>query len=284
MVDESEALERAALEDIHRAAPAGVAGQLGLLPFNSGGAFVSLAAGLPAGAIVINRAIGLGVSSPADEASVHEIVAAYAKAGIDRYFVHRHPRSAPEPLPDWLQAAGLERARGWQKFERALTPTAIPPSDLGVRQVGREHGLEFARIACSAFDLGDVAVPWLAEIPGRADWHVFMSFAGDTPAGTGALFVRDRLAWFDFGATAPGFRKRGSQAALLAHRIGYALELGCRKLLTCTGEAVPGDPQHSYRNILRAGFRASYVRENYAPPRPSRPAPGPETDSRSAGT
>ncbi|HUG99452.1 MAG TPA: hypothetical protein VMQ83_09790 [Gammaproteobacteria bacterium] len=102
MSDESEALERAAIEDIYRAAPAGVAVQLGLRPFNSGGAFVSLAGGLPPGPIVVNRVIGL--------------------------------------------------------------------------------------------------------------------------------------------------------------------ELGCRKLLTCTGEAVPGDPQHSYRNILKAGFRESYVRDNYALP------------------
>ena len=30
-----------------------------------------------------------------------------------------------------------------------------------------------------------------------------------------------------------------------------------------TGEAVPGDAQHSYSNILRAGFAESYLRENW---------------------
>ncbi len=28
-----------------------------------------------------------------------------------------------------------------------------------------------------------------------------------------------------------------------------------------TGEAVPEDPQHSYSNILRAGFSEAYLRE-----------------------
>lgn len=28
---------------------------------------------------------------------------------------------------------------------------------------------------------------------------------------------------------------------------------------------VPGDPQHAYRNIERAGFHTSYLRDNYAP-------------------
>jgi hypothetical protein len=34
-------------------------------------------------------------------------------------------------------------------------------------------------------------------------------------------------------------------------------------MFTETGEAVDGDPQHSYRNILRAGFEQLDVRENF---------------------
>jgi hypothetical protein len=57
------------------------------------------------------------------------------------------------------------------------------------------------------------------------------------------------------------------QRALLAHRCRQAEALGCRRVHTCTGEAVPGDPQHSYNNILRCGFRETYVRGNWAPPK-----------------
>jgi hypothetical protein len=32
-----------------------------------------------------------------------------------------------------------------------------------------------------------------------------------------------------------------------------------------TGEAVPGDPQHSYGNIVKAGFAEAYLRENWVP-------------------
>jgi hypothetical protein len=32
-----------------------------------------------------------------------------------------------------------------------------------------------------------------------------------------------------------------------------------------TGEAVPGDKQHSYRNIQKAGFKEAYLRENWIP-------------------
>jgi GNAT superfamily N-acetyltransferase len=267
MSDQAEFIERAVLEDIHRAAPPALVGELGIRSLACGGAFVSLAEALPESAILINRTIGLGLISPATEADVQDIVAAYKKARIRRYFVHRHPHSKPGALVEWLQSAGLERARSWQKFERASVPIPARPSSLEVRLVGREHGDDFARIVCDAFDLGVAAIPWFAEIPGRPDWHVFMSFADGVPAGTGAIFVKNGAAWFDFGATAPSFRQRGSQSALLTRRIAHACELGCRTLLTCTGEAVPGDPQHSYRNLLKAGFRETSLRENYAPPR-----------------
>ena len=53
---------------------------------------------------------------------------------------------------------------------------------------------------------------------------------------------------------------------MLRRRIGDAIQMGCKWMLTTTGEAVEGDPQHSYKNILRMGFRLLGVRENFIPP------------------
>ena len=60
-------------------------------------------------------------------------------------------------------------------------------------------------------------------------------------------------------------RGKGVQKALLAHRIRVARHLGCHTILTCTGEAVPGDAQISYGNILKSGFREAELLFNYAP-------------------
>jgi GNAT superfamily N-acetyltransferase len=92
-----------------------------------------------------------------------------------------------------------------------------------------------------------------------------MAFDGARPAGTGALFVADGIGWTDWGATDPDFRRRGCQTALLVARLEKAIALGCRMILTETGEEVPGDPQHSYRNILKVGFSETQVRENWVP-------------------
>ena len=263
----AERIERAALEDVHEAASPELRASLGIESRNMGSAFVSIASALPASAIVVNRAIGLGVLASETEETIREIVEAYQSAGVTRYFVQVHPDARPQQIGDWLRDRGLERARGWQKFSRGREPVPEIRTDLTIREIGTSRGADSAAILSDAFDLGDDARPWLARLPARDRWHVFMTFDGDLPAGTGARFIDGEVAWIDFAATAPRFRRRGSQSVLLRHRVQFALDRGCRRVFTCTGEAVPGDPQHSYSNILKAGFKEEYVRLNYAPPK-----------------
>ena len=100
------------------------------------------------------------------------------------------------------------------------------------------------------------------ELPG---WRIYLSFDGDRPVGAGAMRVVNGIAWFDWGATLPEARGKGSQGAILARRVRDALGLGCTLMATATGEAADGDPQHSFRNILRVGFRRSHARANWVP-------------------
>ena len=251
--------------DIHEAAPVSLASTLGLQAMIIGSAFVSIAGNLPPSAIVINRALGLGRGQPALRSTVDSILEAYREAGVEQYFVQVAPDSNPPEIANWITDLGLVENRAWQKFSRGREPVTERSTDLEIREIGPRYGDDFGRIASQAFDLGEQAAPWLARLPGRPGWHVFMSFDKEEPAGVGAMFVHDGMAWMDFGATSPEFRKRGSQGAILARRMQLALELGCGEMFTCTGVDVPGDPQHSYKNILKAGFREHYVRKNFSP-------------------
>jgi len=264
-MDESEHIEIAALMDLHDAAPPDLKHLLALESITKASAQISIAGTLPESAIVINRTLGIGPAVTPQ--MIQDVVGAYRDRGVRRYFVQVDRRRTPNQIARWLLSTGLEKARGWQKFRRGRDAIELAETELKVQEIGAEYGLEFAQIVCNAFDLGIQAEPWLAELPGRQNWHIFMSFEGDQPVGTGALFMQDGIGWTDWGATAPEFRKRGSQRSLLAIRIERALELGCASIFTCTGEDVPGDPQHSYSNIMRAGFEEHYLRENYAPPR-----------------
>lgn len=259
----AERTDRAQLADLHAAVPAALRKELGLRLEDAGAALLSVASGVPS--IVLNRVAGLGVEQPAWQELVDRLSRTYADAGVGRHFVHLHPMARPAELADWLSAAGYRRHRRWMKFVRGWEAPPAAATDLEVRRIGTEHAADFGRIVAEGFDLGDGGAGLVAALVGRPRWHVYMSFAGDEPAGTGALFVDGEIAWLDWGATTRAQRARGSQGAILARRVSDALDLGCRTMLTTTGEWVEGDPQHSYRNILRAGFQEGYLHENYVP-------------------
>ena len=215
--------------------------------------------------ILLNRVLELGASGPPEAAQLQEIRRVYEDAGITRFFLHVVPgRKAPGTEAE-LKAAGYEKYRGWMKFVRGAGEVRKPSTDLEVRPVGLEYGEAFAAIAAPAFDMLPVSEPVVALLPGVAGQQAFMSFAGETPAGTGVVFVDGDVAALDWGATDPKFRRRGGQTALLGARVRFAFESGSQSVCTMTGEAVPNDPQHSYSNILRNGFAEAYLRENWVP-------------------
>jgi GNAT superfamily N-acetyltransferase len=213
---------------------------------------------------MMNRVVGLGTALPATPEGVGAALDWFRARRAERFLVHVTPNAQPAELRRWLTGSGLRPFRGWMKFGRGREPVVRPRSSLAVRRAGPELERDFARIACSAFGLPSEAAALTGALCSRNGWHCFVSFSGDTPAGIGALYVADEAGWLGFGATLPEFRGRGGQAAVLAARLEAAFDAGCRTVITETGEAVPGDPQHSYKNILKAGFRELYLRENFA--------------------
>jgi len=266
---ELEHIELRMYQDMHAAATEELSARLKLHGRVVGSAFASVAGALPASAIAVNICFGLGLEKQATPDEVDEVIRLYAHAGVQRYFVQLHPQASPKALDGWLMQRGLEQTRGWMMFQRDREVPAAASTSLTVREAKAEDADAFARIACDSFDLGDVAMPWLAALVGRAGWHVYMSFDEEKAAGTGVVYVEDDLAYLSFGATAPAYRGRGGQSALLHVRVVAALDLGCRTMATCTGEAVPGDPQHSYKNIVKTGFKECYVRRNFVHPKRS---------------
>ena len=259
------ALELACHQDLFDATPPDIRATLGWRCEDVGGALVSLAANAPS--ILFNRTIGLGRQEPASAEAVDEIQEKYAKAGVERYFVHIDPQAEPPQLRDWLTKAGLEPQRRWVKFERDARPVAEVRTALHIARIEARHSTAFGRIVADGFDLGASASELFPPVVERPGWHLLGAFDADEPVAAGVLFVRDGIGYLNFAATAPSHRRKGAQRALLAARIDAARELGCTQLFTETGEAVPGDPQHSYHNIERAGFAPAYRIDNYAPKR-----------------
>jgi GNAT superfamily N-acetyltransferase len=216
--------------------------------------------------ILVNRVFGFGPDTVPTEEQLREVRQAYSEAGVSRFFLHVVPPRTTEVEAALLTRAGFRRYRGWIKFRRGRDPLPdTPATDLEVRQISPDEAGAFAAIAAPAFDLSAPGQRALAALADDPDWRLYMSFDRGNPAGTGALYLRGETGYLDWAATHLRYRGRGSQRALIGRRISDALNAGCTTLTTMTGESVPGDPQHSYNNILRAGFGEAYLRENWIP-------------------
>ena len=260
----SEKIEREALVSLHKHCSSGAAQTLGLNMAKMGDAVLAAAVNDPS--VVINRTLGLGTANEITQEILEKIVHFYEDLNIGKYFLHIYPDELPDNGREMLDSLGLQKSRGWMKFSRDNSPAPNAPTELEIREAqSPEEAHHFGRIVANAFGMTESSAPMLAGLYDDPGWHIFVSYSGDSPAGAGAMYVSAESAWMEWGATDPDFRRQGSQAAIMAARVQKAIDLGCAHMFTETGEAVEGDPQHSYKNILKAGFTESVLRENYSP-------------------
>jgi GNAT superfamily N-acetyltransferase len=254
-VPATERAEIAALIDLWDAAGYDLSERLGAAQFRAGGAFAFSCRSVPA--IELNRA--LGVATPDELDAVEE----FYRAQGSQFWVSPLPGS---DLDAELERRGYVSGYRWMKFSRAAGAAGTVTTEFEIAEVGADRALDFSATACAGYGFPEFFVPWPARLPGRDGWTCVVSYDRGRPVGTGALFVRGDAGWLGMAATLPEARGRGSQTAILAHRIERAAELGCSLLVTETGERLPDSPFGSYRNILRAGFEERYLRPNYRPP------------------
>ncbi|MCF6324733.1 MAG: GNAT family N-acetyltransferase [Gammaproteobacteria bacterium] len=259
----TEAIEHEVLTSLYTNCPAATKKALGFRLVNIDDALLLTARADPN--IMLNRVHGLCGNKEIKPSTIQKIAATYTALGIKNYFLHLYIEDQPQASKQQLINAGLIETRGWMRFIRDNSVPPASSTELRIEKIGSDHANEFARIVCQAFDISEAAIPMIAALANDPRWHLFASFDGDTMAGAGAMFVQDDIAWLDWGATAPKYRCKGSQAAIMATRIEHAKSSGCKHIVTETGEAVEGDPQHSYKNIIKHGFAEMRMRQNYKP-------------------
>ena len=259
----SEEIEREAVISLHENCPEETKKAMGLHLIEVDDALI--AAAEHESSILINRTIGLGTKTPVETKALDEITSSYKKLGIDSYFLHIYEDDVTAEVKQHLSKVGLVKTRGWMKFNRDMSPPNDAPTTLTIERVGRDKANDFGRIVCTAFGMTDASVPLLAGLANDPRWYLYVSYEDGIAAGAGAMFVLGDSAFNEWGATNPEFRRRGSQSAIMAARIAKAIDLGCTHMFTETGEAVEGDAQHSYKNIMKHGFVETRLRENYEP-------------------
>lgn len=256
-----ERIEQHAWMEIFRQAPPDFAAAVRMRaePIADGGLLV----GGRVPGIMFNRALGVGLETAIAPETLDAIVQRFAEAGVRKYAVQPSPTILTDELHEALEARGFLRRDNWVKMVRGTEPAPAVATDLRVERVGPEQAVRFAVTACGGLGVPETMAPWLAAGVGRPGWRHYLAYDNDRPVGTGALYLRDDVAWLGIGSTLPAARRRGAQSAIMARRIDDAIALGCTIIETETREETAEHSNPSYRNMVRTGFRLAYARPNY---------------------
>jgi GNAT superfamily N-acetyltransferase len=192
-------------------------------------------------------------------------VSFYRDAGVSRFAISVSPRAQPPDIPAWLETRGLTHGKTLAKAWRAVETPPEVETDLRIEVIGPSEAPAWAAVQRAAWGMPAGLTPWFTSTVGRAGWLHLLGFDDETPVTAAALFVSADVGWLGFGATIPTHRRRGGHRALIARRIREAAGLGCSLLITETDADTPGEPNPSYHNLVRAGFRLAYLRPNYVP-------------------
>lgn len=210
-----------------------------------------------------NRIVGLGVGSAATESMLEEAIAALENAGCKNYMAQVSPLGMTSQMSEWLEKHGLKKSRNWAKMIRGNEPAPTPATDLRLESIGKEKEKDFVEIAQTVFEMPAELKPLFGGNIGKPGWHHYLGYDGTQPVCASAMKVSGEICWLGYGSTLPSHRKRGGQGAMFARRIQDGLALGCKWFVTETGEDTPENPNPSYHNMLRSGFKLAYLRPNY---------------------
>jgi GNAT superfamily N-acetyltransferase len=213
---------------------------------------------------VYSRVLGVGVERPATPALIDASLAVLRELHAERAFFHVADYTAPPELALWLEQRGVQRyPRSWMRFVAEPSQVAKARTDLSIRPAVVSDAADVDAVLRTAFDVPSDMAGFFSPLLGRQGWHIWVVTHEQAVVGAGVMFVEGEVGWLAAGGVAASARGRGAQSALIAARLEAAFDLGCRWVFSETGEAVPNDPQHSYRNLLRGGFRELRLRHNY---------------------
>lgn len=211
----------------------------------------------------MNKVVGLGFDGLPDEAVLGEIERAFAARGSATR-VELSSLADPE-----ITALLSGRGYGLVEFEnvlgRPIRDERPPATDVRVRRA--DDLTAWVNVVVEGFAHPDGEGPvsheqFPADIIERAERDMekagataYIALCDGVVAGGGMMRLTGAIAQLAGAATAPAYRRRGVQAALLAARLAEAAEAGCEIAVVTTA---PGSK--SQHNVQRRGFQLLYTR------------------------
>ena len=214
----------------------------------------------------INKVAGLGFAGRPEPSDFDKIEQAYAERGAP---VQAEVASLADPAVLEVLAARGYRLASFENFlGRALGSAVEPiaPPGIEVHPCGEDEFDAWLEVVVEATLHPDTqGIPWQEEFPREILENAerdtaglvrrYLVTSGGIPAGGGSMRIADGIAQLTGAATAPAFRRRGIQSALLAARLADATAAGCDVAVITVQ---PGSK--SQQNAQRRGFDLLYHR------------------------
>lgn len=212
-------------------------------------------------------AIGLNRVFALNDIDKLNVAVDWMKTKTGRRHVQINEASASDELRGWLLDKGLVENGAWVKLTRPApsAPLAIE-GPVRTRLAGIDDAAIFGKLMCAGFGFPTGLEPLWSCLVGKKGWVCFIAELEGTPVGTGAMFIEDGCAWVGGGATLAEYRNRGAQKALINARLNEGLAQGVSLFAVETGQPQEGQPNISFGNLTKAGFKLSYIRKNYLLP------------------
>ncbi len=116
---------------------------------------------------------------------------------------------------------------------------------------------------CKGFSFPLTLASLWSAIVDKEGWSYFFALDGETPIGTGDIYVSGTYAWSGGGTTLPEFRNRGVQKALIQSRTDHGIAQGVSTFVVETEVLSLGKPSISHGNLRKIGFCHAYNRQNF---------------------
>ncbi len=205
--------------------------------------------------------------------AVDGAVAVFQRLGVPRFLLSFGADDLSAALAAGSRHGLVPFRRPWATLVKTVAPPlrpapprASPLPGVNLRLARPEDAAAVGALFCDAFDVPPHAAPLFSAAIERDRWVVIVAEHAEAGVvGAGMLFVAGPAAYLFGGATVPRFRRRGIQRALVAQRVVSAIARGARVVASETGVAMPGEPNPSWDNLVRAGLEPVHVSEHLTP-------------------
>lgn len=205
----------------------------------------------------------LGLTAPATEPLLDQLLAAYAAVGIARFEVTHHAGRVPDALPRWFQARQLHPRGALRRYYALGGPArGTPgPAPQTVMLVDQHLAPRWTTFLDRWYELPTGA--WFRELVGRRGWlHAVLLREGEVQAARSLYLSPGREGWLGLEAPVPGLMTpaHADDDLLLRHLLAEARRREAR--ITVLDAIARGDDGPRWQQL---GLRPGYERIAYGP-------------------